>query len=215
MDRTKNRPMPLGKVSVVEALVFSSVIGIIGILSLWQLNPLSAILGVLALASYVLIYTPLKTITPLSVFVGAFPGSVPPMLGYVAASGGFGLEAGILFLTQFFWQFPHFWSIAWKLHDDYQKGGFWMLPSLGGRDKKSAYQILLYTAALIPVGMLPWVIDMTGIVSAVIAIIFGILMCVPAYKLYKTLDTKFAKQLMFGSFLYLPLMLIVYLIDKI
>ena len=153
--------------SVVEALVFSSLIGIVGVLSLWQLNPLSAILGMLALASYVLIYTPLKTITPLSVFVGAFPGSVPPMLGYVAASGGFGLEAGILFLTQFFWQFPHFWAIAWKLHDDYQKGGFWMLPSLGGRDKKSAYQILLYTAALIPVGMLPWVIDMTGIVSAI------------------------------------------------
>ena len=215
MERTKNRPMPQGKLSIVEALVFSSLIGIIGILSLWQLNPLSAILGMLALASYVLIYTPLKTITPLSVFVGAFPGSVPPMLGYVAASGGFGLEAGILFLTQFFWQFPHFWSIAWKLHDDYQKGGFWMLPSLGGRDKKSAYQILLYTAALIPVGMLPWVIDMTGIVSAIIAIVFGILMCAPAFKLYKTLDTKFAKQLMFGSFLYLPLMLIVYLIDKI
>lgn len=215
MDRTQNRPMPQGKVSVVEALVFSSLIGIAGVLSLWQLNPLSAILGMLALASYVLIYTPLKTITPLSVFVGAFPGSVPPMLGYVAASGGFGLEAGILFLTQFFWQFPHFWSIAWKLHDDYQKAGFWMLPSLGGRDKKSAYQILLYTAALVPVGILPWVIDMTGIVSAIVAIVFGILMCVPAYKLYKTLDTKFAKQLMFGSFLYLPLMLIVYLIDKI
>jgi len=108
MDRTKNRPMPKGRVGVVEALVFSSLIGLIGILSLWQLNPLSAILGMLALVSYVLIYTPLKTITPLSVFVGAFPGSVPPMLGYVAASGGFGLEAGILFLTQFFWQFPHF-----------------------------------------------------------------------------------------------------------
>lgn len=214
MDRTQNRPMPQGKVSVVEALIFSSIIGIIGVFSLWQLNPLSAILGMLALVSYVLVYTPLKTITPLAVFVGAFPGSVPPMLGYLAATGEFGLEPGILFLTQFFWQFPHFWSIAWNLHDDYKKAGFWMLPSLGGRDKKSAYQILLYTSALIPVGMLPWVIDMTGIVSAIVAVVFGVLMCIPAIRLYKTLNTKYAKQLMFGSFLYLPLILIVYLLDK-
>jgi len=214
MERTKNRPMPKGKVSIIESLVFSSLIGIVGIFSLWQLNPLSAILGMFALVLYVLVYTPLKTITPLSVFVGAFPGSVPPMLGYIGATGVFGLEPGILFLTQFFWQFPHFWSIAWNLHDDYQKAGFWMLPSLGGRDKKSAFQILFYTSALVPVGMLPWVIDMTGIVSAIIAILFGMLMCIPAYNLYRTLNIKYAKQLMFGSFLYLPLILIVYLLDK-
>ncbi len=214
MDRTKNRPIPQGKVTVTEAIIFASIVGVLGIASLWMLNPLSAILGLLALVMYVAVYTPLKTITPLSVFVGAFPGSVPPMLGYVGATGVFGLEPGILFLTQFFWQFPHFWSIAWKLHEDYQKGGFWMLPSLGGRDKKSAYQILLYSAALIPVGMLPWVIDMTGLTSAIIAIIFGVIMCIPALKLYRTLDTKYAKQIMFYSFAYLPLILIVYVINQ-
>lgn len=215
MERTKNRPMPMGKVGVVEGLVFSSVIGAVGILALWQLNPLSAILGMFALVLYVLVYTPLKTVTPLCVFVGAFPGSVPPMLGYISATGEFGLEPGILFLTQFFWQFPHFWAIAWRLNDDYQKAGFRMLPSLGGRDKKSAYQIVIYTAGLIPVGMLPWVAGMTGIVSAILAIVFGALMCYPAIKLYRTLEMKYAKQLMFASFFYLPIILIIYVLDKI
>jgi len=214
MERTKNRPMPLEKVGVIEGLVFSTVIGIAGVLALWQLNPLSAILGMLALVLYVLVYTPLKTVTPLSVFVGAFPGSVPPMLGFIAATGEFGLEPGILFLTQFFWQFPHFWSIAWKLDDDYKQAGFIMLPS-GSRDKKSAYQIVIYTAGLIPVGMLPWVFGMTGPISAVLAVVLALVMCYPAVKLYQTLEMKFAKQLMFTSFFYLPIILIIYVLDKI
>lgn len=214
MERTKNRPMPLGKVGVVEGLIFSTIIGAIGVLALWQLNPLSAILGMLALVLYVLVYTPLKTITPLCVFVGAFPGSVPPMLGFIGATGEFGLEPGILFLTQFFWQFPHFWSIAWKLDDDYKKAGFKMMPSLGGRDKKSAYQIVIYTAGLIPVGMLPWVAEMTKGTSAILAVVLGLAMCIPAVRLYRTLEMKYAKQLMFASFIYLPVILIIYVLDK-
>lgn len=215
MHRTKERPMPSKRLSVFEGVLFSGVSGIVGLYALYLINPISTTLGLLAMVLYVLVYTPLKPITPLSVFVGAFPGSVPPMLGYVAATGHFGLEPGMLFLTQFFWQFPHFWSIAWKLHDDYLLGGFWMLPSKGGRDKSSAYQIMLYTAFMIPVGMLPWVVNITGVVSAIIAMIFGVVMLIPAIKLYRTLDDKYAKQIMFYSFAYLPLMLIIYLLDKV
>lgn len=215
MTRTKERPMPSNRLTVFEGVLFSALSGAAGLFALYLINPISAILGLLAMVLYVLVYTPLKPITPLSVFVGAFPGSVPPMLGYVAATGHFGLEPGMLFLTQFFWQFPHFWSIAWRLHDDYILGGFWMLPSKGGRDKSSAYQIMLYSAFMIPVGMLPWVVNMTGVLSAVVAMVFGIIMLIPAIKLFKTLDEKYAKKIMFYSFAYLPLMLIIYLIDKV
>lgn len=215
MNRTKERPMPSNRLSVIEGIAFSLLSGVAGLFALYLINPISAILGLLAMVLYVLVYTPLKPITPLSVFVGAFPGSVPPMLGYVAATGHFGLEPGMLFMTQFFWQFPHFWSIAWKLHDDYILGGFWMLPSKGGRDKSSAYQIMLYTALMIPVGMLPWVVNMTGVISAVLAMIFGFIMLIPAIKLYRTLEDKYAQKIMFYSFAYLPLMLIIYLIDKV
>ena len=215
MDRTKERPLPTSKMTVTEGLVVASLMGVGGTLILWQLNALSGILGMLALVLYVLVYTPLKPITPIAVFVGAFPGSIPPMLGYVAYTGEFGLEAGILFLVQFFWQFPHFWAIAWKCHDDYKKGGFHMLPSLGGRDKKSAHQILLYTAMMVPVGMLPWATDITGSLwSMIVAVVLGAVWIVPAFRLYKTLEMKYAAQVMYYSFLYLPIILVVYLLDK-
>ncbi len=215
MDRTKNRPIATGRMTVAEGIIVSVFVGILGLFMLWQINFLSSVLGLLSLFMYVVLYTPLKGKTPLAVFVGAFPGSFPPMLGYVAATNAFGPEAGALFAVQFFWQFPHFWSLAWRLHDDYQKGGYALLPSLGGRDKKSAFQIFWFTIFMIPVGIIPWTFQMTGIVSAILVSICGLMLLIPAYRLYKTLDDKHANRLMFSSFAYLPVVLIIYLLDKL
>lgn len=215
MNRTQKRPLPSNKLTVKEALVFSTIMGIIGVSSLFFINTLCAMLGLLAMILYVLVYTPLKTKTPLAVFVGAIPGSFPPMLGYVAATSHFGLEAGVLFAVQFFWQFPHFWSIAWKLHDDYTKAGFKMLPTLEGRSKKSAFQILIYTAMMLPMGATPYLINMTNIYSVLLSIILVIPMLISSIKLYLTLEMKFANKIMFASFYYLPIIQLVYLITKI
>mgnify|MGYP001217722802 CR=1 FL=1 len=214
MKRTQNRPLPLGNLSVFEGLFFAFLIGLVGVFFLWLINDSCAFLGFLALVLYVVVYTPLKTKTPFAVFVGALPGSFPPMLGYIAASGSFGLEPGILFMIQFFWQFPHFWALCWKLDDDYKLAGFVLLPS-GYRDKKSAFQIMLYAAFLIPVTMLPWVVNMSGYFSMLFGVLASLCMLIPAIRLYTTLDMKYAKQVMFLSFVYLPFVLLVYYLDKI
>jgi|MDSW01.2.fsa_nt_gb protoheme IX farnesyltransferase len=214
MIRTQNRPLPLGKITVFESALVGVLLGITGVFILWLINDTCAVLGILALVLYVAVYTPLKTITPLAVFVGAIPGSIPPMLGFIAASGNFGLEAGVLFMIQFFWQFPHFWAIAWKLDDDYKKAGFRLLPS-GNRDKRSAYQIMLYTLFLIPVAMLPWVIELCGITSMLLAVALSIVMLIPAIGLFKRMELKQASRLMFFSFFYLPLLLFIFFLDKL
>ena len=165
MDRTENRPLPMNKMTVPEGIIVVSIMGVMGIFVLWYfLNPLSGLLGALALLIYTSLYTPLKRISPWAVYVGAIPGAIPPMLGAVAGSGEFGLEPGILFAIQFVWQFPHFWAIAWKVDDDYAKAGFRLLPSKGGKDKNSALQILIYTIVLIPVALLPCFLGMAGII---------------------------------------------------
>lgn len=220
MDRTQMRPLPQGKIQVSEALIAASIAGALGIGLLWiLLNPLSGVLGLLALFLYVFIYTPLKPISSIAVFVGAIPGAIPPMLGYVAGSGAFGLEAGILFAVQFMWQFPHFWAIAWVLDDDYKKGGYRLLPFKEGRSKRSAFQIVLYTAILIPVSLLPWAIPfeqpMIGNIAMLVSSLMGIWFLWLAYKLYRSLEKKDAKKLMFASFLYLPVIQLVYVLDKL
>ncbi len=216
MNRTKNRPLPAGRMSVTEALVVSIVFGVVGLGLLLLIHPSSFILGLLALVSYVAIYTPLKRITPLSVLVGAFPGSVPPMLGYVAASKTFGLEPGILFLVQFFWQFPHFWAIAWKASKDYAGAGFKMLPLSDTPNKQTAWLILLFTMFMLPVSLLPWAFEMTkGSLTIIIATLATLAFTWPAYKLYKSCDVKDATTLMFVSFFYLPVLQIAYIIDKV
>jgi protoheme IX farnesyltransferase len=219
MDRTKNRPLPTSKMTVPEALILASSFGILGIGILgYFINPMCGILGFIALFLYAVVYTPLKRKTPFSVFIGAFPGSIPTMLGCVAATEGFGeitLLAWLMFSVQFIWQFPHFWAIAWRVNDDYMKAGFKMLPSSGGRDQASAFQILIYTIGLIPVSLLPLFFGYTGIFSAVIAIIAGIIFALQATKLYRSLSTEDAKQLMFGSFVYLPVVQLAYLIDTL
>ena len=152
MNRTKERPMPAGRMSTSEGLLFSSILGLIGMIILYYINAKSAIFGAAALVLYAAVYTPLKTVSPIAAFVGAFPGAIPFMLGWVAATDQFGIEAGTLFAIQFLWQFPHFWAIAWSLDEDYKKAGVRMLP-YGVKDKRTAFQAMLYTIWLIPVSI--------------------------------------------------------------
>ena len=159
MTRTSDRPLPTGRMTVKQALLWSLGAAVVGLACLFSLNPLSGWLGVAALVSYAFVYTPLKAKTSLCVFVGAFPGALPPMIGYVAATGDFGIEPGTLFAVQFMWQFPHFWSIAWLAHDDYLRAGYKMLPFNAGRSERSAQLILLYTLFCIPASMLPWALN--------------------------------------------------------
>ncbi len=216
MSRTNNRPLPAGRMSVRDALIFASLTGIIGIAILWFcLNPTSAILGALALVLYTLVYTPLKRITPFAVFVGAFPGAIPPMLGWVAATNNLDIHAWILFTIQFIWQFPHFWAIAWVLDDDYKKAGFKMLPSAGGRDKNSAFQTMVYALSLIPLSFVPHYFNIIGVVSSVVISICGFLFFMQALALYKKCDIRSARQLMFSSFIYLPIVQIALVVGKI
>ena len=215
MKRTSNRPIPSGRMSVTEAFVISSVCGILGLVFLFQLNYFAGILGLLALVMYVFLYTPLKRITPWAVFVGAFPGAIPPMLGVVAVTGEFNLLVGIIFLIQFVWQFPHFWAIAWVLDEDYARAGFSLLPSRGRKNKSSAFQIMVYAFLMIPVGILPWFFDYTGDVSLIVGTIAGLWFFLIAYRLYLNLEDKAARALMFASFIYLPIIQFLYVFDKI
>ncbi len=214
MDRTKNRPLPLNKLSVKEAVWTSSIIGFLGIVMLWTLNPLTGILGALAIFMYVALYTPLKRVSTISVFVGAFPGAFPPMLGWVAATGSFSVEAGILFAMQFLWQFPHFWAIAWKVNDEYKKAGFKMLP-FGKKNRTTASFILISSIALMMASILPEYFQITGRIATVGLFALSLLMVYPAIKLVKTLDDKFALRVMLMSYLYLILSLTIILIDRI
>ena len=218
MDRTQGRPLPQERMSVNESFLIAAIMGLMGIAILWIfMNPLSGVLGMLALILYTVVYTPLKQLTPFAVFVGAFPGAIPPLLGHVASTSGFGeiqFEAWLLFVMQFMWQFPHFWAIAWVLDEDYKKAGFRMLPSLGGRDKSSAFQILVYTLFLLPISLLPVLFHMSGIVSAIIITVSGGYFIYQAYVLYRECTVEAARKLMFGSFVYLPLVQLAVMIGK-
>ncbi len=217
MDRTKNRPIPAGRMSVNTAFIIASTLTIIGLIVLYIINPKTAMFGAISIFLYVSVYTPLKTRTPLSVFVGAFPGAIPFMLGWVAATNEFSIEPGTLFMIQFFWQFPHFWAIGWWLFDDYKKGGFFMLPT-GKRDKGTAIQVILYTVWTILVSLIP-VFGVTGRLfltpyAAAIILVLGLGMLYYAFKLYKDRDAISAKKLMFASVSYITLLQIVYVLDK-
>ncbi|MDC1212084.1 heme o synthase [bacterium] len=213
MNRTADRPIPDGRMEVSEGLIVATLIGIVGLLILWiGLNPLSGILGGLALFSYVAIYTPLKRVGPIAVFVGAFPGAIPPMLGYVAATGDFGLIPGVLFAAQFMWQFPHFWAIAWKADNDYSKAGFKLLPSAQGKGKISAMYILLYSIFLIPISLTPIIFTEMDLLRMVLVSIAGIVFAWYALVLYRNRTDEAALKLMFASFVYLPVVQLLYLI---
>tara|TARA_B100000963_G_scaffold60141_1_gene48098 strand:+ start:220 stop:1107 length:888 start_codon:yes stop_codon:yes gene_type:complete len=212
MSRTKDRPLPVSIISKIEAIIFCMMTGALGLFLLYTINYKSMLLGLFSMIVYVLIYTPLKHKSSIAVFVGAIPGSIPPLLGYVAVTNEFGLEPGVLFMLQFFWQFPHFWALAWKLDDDYRKAGFRLLPSVE-KDKKSAFQIMLYSAFLVPSSMLPWAAEMTGSTSMIIGICLSLIMYTPAIRLYFTLDDKYANKIMYYSFAYLPILFTVYCFD--
>lgn len=215
MNRTGGRPLPQGDMSVREGLIIVALCLLPGLWMLHQLNLASMVLGLSAYVSYVFIYTPMKRITPWAVFVGAFPGAIPPMLGAVAGSDSFGLIPGVLFFIQFVWQFPHFWAIAWVLYDDYKQGGFSLLPAKEGKTKGSAIQITAYALALIPFSLLPWLMGWTGTVSTIIVGLASILFFIQSYKLLLSLETKDAKRLMFASFIVLPILQFAILIDRI
>lgn len=218
MHRTKNRPIPAGRMSVTVAFTIAVIFTILGIVALYIINPKTAMYGAISIFLYTSVYTPLKTRTPLAVFVGAIPGAIPFMLGWVAARNDFGIEPGTLFAIQFFWQFPHFWSIGWFLNEDYKRGGFFMLPT-GQPDKGTAVQIIMYTVWTILASIIP-AFGITGdlklsIVGAIIVFLLGLVMLYYALELFKQRTAQAAKKLMLSSVTYITLLQIIYVIDKL
>ena len=217
MDRTKNRPLPAKEITTQTAFWISVFLTLIGLLCLYFINYKTAFFAAISVFLYTCVYTPLKPITPLSVFIGAIPGAIPFMLGWVAATGSFGIEPGTLFMIQFFWQFPHFWALGWMLDDDYKKAGFIMLPT-GNRDKSTALQIILYIIWMMIISVFPYTGltgDLTLSFGSTIAILMlGIIMLVLAINLYNKMDISSARKLFYSSILYLTLIQIIYLIDK-
>lgn len=217
MDRTKDRPVASGRMQPRAALAVATLLTILGLVLLYSINPKSAMFGAISIFLYTSVYTPLKTMTSLSVFVGAFPGAIPFMLGWVAATGEFGIEAGTLFLIQFFWQFPHFWAIGWFLYEDYEKAGFFMLPT-GKKDNGTALQIILYTVWLIIASLLP-MFGYTGSlfltpVAAILVFLLGLWMLFYAVKVYQLRTAKSARTLMLVSVSYITLLQLIYIVDK-
>jgi protoheme IX farnesyltransferase len=217
MERTKNRPIPAARMSVTYAFILAIVLTIGGLSILYSINERTAMFGAISICLYTSAYTPLKTKTPLSVFVGAIPGAIPFMLGWVAATGKFGIEAGILFMLQFFWQFPHFWAIGWFLHEDYQKAGFNMLPT-GKQDKGTALQTIIYTVWTILISIVP-VFGFTGrlqlsIAAMILTLAAGSWFLYFGFRLFKNQTNKAARQLMLSSVIYITLIQIIYVSDK-
>ena len=217
MIRTKSRPLPTGGLSLNQAILICTILSFLGLFILYVINFRTAFFGLISMIIYLALYTPLKPITPLSVFFGAIPGAIPFMLGWVAVTNKFSIETGILFMIQFFWQFPHFWSIGWVSHDDYLKGGFKMLPS-GKRDNATAFQIVFYTIWMILVSTLPY-FNFTGelsigLYSLVLILISGLFMLFQAIRLMKYKDKQNAIRLMYTSIFYISFIQIIFVLDK-
>ncbi len=216
MTRTQQRPLATGVINPVEAATFALAIGLMGFFFLFFLvNALTALLTLLSLILYGFVYTPLKQKSSLAVLVGAIPGAMPPLIGWAAATGAVSHEGVILFAIQFIWQFPHFWAIAWVLDEDYRKANFRLLPNGGQTDYRSAFYIMIYTLTLIPLAVLPTLFGMTGWISALVAMLAGVLFLWPTFQLMRDTSRKSALRIMFGSFLYLPIVQIAYLLDKL
>ena len=216
MDRTKNRPLPTNRISKTNSTIISIIFMVIGLVTMTvYFNFTSGLLSLASLLLYTFVYTPLKKVGPIAVFVGAIPGALPPLIGWVAFSGVISIEAIIIFSIQFIWQFPHFWAIAWIYHDDYKKVGFKLLPSKGEKNFNTALNIMTYTLFLIPLGLLPTVFGITGIISGAIAVFCAILFLAQTFKLFKDYSRSSALKIMFGSFIYLPIVQISFILDKI
>lgn len=216
MKRTKNRPLPSNRIAETEAVWLSIVTGIVGlVLMLLATNILATALSFLSLLLYAFVYTPLKRVGSIAVFVGAIPGALPPLIGWAAASGVLSYEAMIIFGIQFIWQFPHFWAIAWVSDEDYKKAGFKLLPGGGAKDLSTAINIMVYTLFLLPLGLLPTIFGLTGLTSGVVATVCGVLFLATTFSLMKDTSNQKARRIMFGSFIYLPIVQITFLIDKL
>ena len=216
MTRTADRPVASNRMKVSEAVFITGIMGIAGIVLLQQyMNNVSAMIGLTALLSYAFLYTPLKQKTAFAVLVGAFPGALPVMIGYTAVTGEIDTICVLLFLIQFFWQFPHFWAIAWILDEDYKKAGFNLLPSKGGKNKSSAFQTFVYTLILIPVSLMPAKFGLITLESAVLILLCGLIFLYQSVQLLRTCSNNAARQLMLGSFLYLPIVQVVLVFGKL
>lgn len=218
MKRTSNRPLPKGRVKPKTALLMAVAFTLLGAFHLYHLNGQTAFFGLLSTALYVLFYTPLKTKTPLAVFVGAIPGAIPFMLGWVAVTNDFGIETGTLFMIQFFWQFPHFWALGWMLDEDYKAGGFKMLPTLK-KDQSTALQIIYYTFWTILSSIIPY-FGFTGrlilsLPAMLCILLLGLFMLYPALQLYRFQETIFARKLMLHSVIYITLIQVIYVVDAL
>lgn len=216
MTRTANRPLAAGRMESSEAVLASGFMTVVGLVILSLFNPLTAVLGALSLVSYAFIYTPLKRVSPVAVWVGAIPGALPMAIGWVAATGQIGAEAFFLFSVQFIWQFPHFWAIAWLAYEDYAKAGFYLLPSQerDGRTKSTALQALFYSLLLLPLAILPYTLQLAGFWAVGVMLFMGLVYSFFALRLYIRCDRQSALQLMFSSFFYLPVVQITLLLDK-
>jgi len=214
MSRTSNRPIVENRIDVKSARIFCWITGILGLFVLMASGAsfLAVLLGGLSLVVYVFIYTPMKQVSPMAVLVGAIPGALPPWIGYAAVVPRVDELGFILFLVQFFWQFPHFWAIAWLLHEDYQKAGYWLLPTKGGRDKRSAYQVLIYTVILNLVSMMPLMYGIADIKAISVIIPVGVFFLFKAYRLFQTLEVSEARKLLYASFLYTPVVFLCYIL---
>ncbi len=217
MERTKNRPLPTGRVSKNTAFIFAIILLVLGLTSLYMINPKTAMFSAISVFLYTSAYTPLKPVSPISVFVGAIPGAIPFMLGWVAATNQFGIEAGILFMIQFFWQFPHFWAIGWMQFDEYKKAGFNMMPT-GEKSKTASKLIIIYTIFMIFASLIP-ILRKTGElylspIAAVLVLFLGLFMLYFGIKLHKEQTNAIAKKLMLSSVLYITLIQIIFVVDK-
>jgi len=215
MKRTANRPIASGRMSTTEGWAFAVITGVAGVLMLWHFNFLTAALSAFSLFLYAFIYTPLKKVNSISVLVGAVPGALPCIIGWAAGNDDLSIGGWALFAIQFFWQFPHFWAIAWIAHKDYTAAGFKLLPSVEGPTKYSAIQSIIYSLLLLPVGLLPYILGVSGLISLVIVLIANGFMVWQCIRLYREMTLQAARRVMFSSYIYLPIVLLALLIDKI
>jgi protoheme IX farnesyltransferase len=216
MKRTRTRPLPDGRMGRTEAWIFAAFTGIGGALLLgYYFNPLAGGLSFFSLLLYAFAYTPMKKVHPVAVLIGAIPGALPPLIGWVAATGSLTMGGWILFTLQFFWQFPHFWAIAWVAFDDYNKAGIRMLPTREKETRFTGIQCMLYSLVLIPMAMVPHAIGLTGNIGMWVCVLCGMMYFAASVVFYVRNDHKSARRVMFASFIYLPTILLALVIDKI
>lgn len=216
MNRTSDRPLPAGRMNITEAVLFAGIAGIIGIIMFtYFFNPITGVLAAVSLLLYGFVYTPLKKISSIAVFIGAIPGALPPTIGYVAYSNKLDQVALVLFALQFIWQFSHFWAIAWVSFDDYKKADIMLLPDANGKTKLSAFYTFLYTLVLLPMAFVPFYLGMVGLYGTLVILLVSLYFAYTGLIFYLKCDDVSAKRVMFGSFFYLPIMQLSILMDKI